>query len=128
MSSIRKVALALLASLGGACSTLPDSAAPQGGVVAASELDDSDVMGVQPYTLEVTSPGVDRPLTQPRHWRRNAGRLVRVSCRDGSTVTGRIAGSDDEAASLDVDGTERRVAFADVAKAKVQVEFNRKES
>ena len=91
-------------------------------------LDDSDVMGVQPYTLEVTSPGVDRPLTQPRHWRRNAGRLVRVSCRDGSTVTGRIAGSDDEAASLDVDGTERRVAFADVAKAKVQVEFNRKES
>ena len=87
-------------------------------------LDDSDVMGVQPYTLEVTSPGVDRPLTQPRHWRRNAGRLVRVSCHDGSTVTGRIAGSDDDAASLDVDGTERRLAFADVAKAKVQVEFN----
>ena len=91
-------------------------------------LDASDVMGVQPYTLEVTSPGVDRPLTQPRHWRRNAGRLVRVACRDGSTVTGRIAASDDEAVSLDVEGSGRRVAFADVAKAKVQVEFNRKES
>jgi ribosome maturation factor RimP len=90
-------------------------------------LDETDVMGVHPYTLEVTSPGVDRPLTHPRHWRRNAGRLVKVSCRDGSTVTGRITGSDDEAASLDVDGTERRVAFADVAKAKVQIEFNRRE-
>jgi ribosome maturation factor RimP len=90
-------------------------------------LDETDVMGVHPYTLEVTSPGVDRPLTHPRHWRRNAGRLVKVSCRDGSTVTGRITGSDDEAASLDVDGTERRVAFADVAKAKVQIELNRRE-
>ncbi|WP_414689847.1 ribosome maturation factor RimP [Nocardioides sp.] len=90
-------------------------------------LDESDVMGVQPYTLEVTSPGVDRPLTHPRHWRRNKGRLVKVKCRDGSTVTGRIAGNDDDAASLDVDGTERRVAFADVAKAKVQIELNRRE-
>ena len=90
-------------------------------------LDESDVMGLQPYTLEVTSPGVDRPLTHPRHWRRNAGRLVKVSSRDGSTVTGRITASDDEAVSLDVDGTERQVAFADVAKAKVQIEFNRRE-
>jgi ribosome maturation factor RimP len=90
-------------------------------------LDETDVMGVHPYTLEVTSPGVDRPLTHPRHWRRNAGRLVKVSCRDGSTVTGRITGSDDDAASLDVDGTDRKVAFADVAKAKVQIEFNRRE-
>jgi len=91
-------------------------------------LDESDVMGVQPYTLEVTSPGVDRPLTHPRHWRRNAGRLVKVTSRDGSTMTGRITGSDDSSASLDVDGTDRQVAFADVAKAKVQIEFNRKES
>ena len=90
-------------------------------------LDESDVMGLQPYTLEVTSPGVDRPLTHPRHWRRNAGRLVKVSSRDGSTVTGRITASDDEVVSLDVDGTERQVAFADVAKAKVQIEFNRRE-
>jgi ribosome maturation factor RimP len=92
-------------------------------------LDESDVMGEQPYTLEVTSPGVDRPLTQPRHWRRNAGRLVKVSLRDGRTVTGRITSSDDATASLDVEGAgTEQVALADVAKAKVQVEFNRKES
>ena len=47
-------------------------------------LDASDVMGEQPYTLEVTSPGIDRPLTLPRHWRRNAGRLVKVTTHDGA--------------------------------------------
>lgn len=91
-------------------------------------LDYSDVMGEQPYTLEVTSPGTDRPLTLPRHWRRNESRLVKVTLVDGETVTGRISGSDDERATLDVDGTTRDVAYADVAKAKIQIEFNRKES
>ncbi|HEX5986218.1 MAG TPA: ribosome maturation factor RimP [Nocardioides sp.] len=91
-------------------------------------LDESDVMGEQPYTLEVTSPGVDRPLTQPRHWRRNQGRLVKVSLHDGRTVTGRVVDSDDEHASLDVEGSgTEQVAYDDVAKAKVQVELNRKE-
>ena len=89
-------------------------------------LDDSDVMGEMPYTLEVTSRGVDRPLTLPRHWRRNEDRLVRATLADGEEVTGRILGSDDTAATLDVDGTRREVAYADVAKALVQVEFNRK--
>ena len=89
-------------------------------------LDDSDVMGEQPYTLEVTSPGIDRPLTLPRHWRRNLGRLVKVTTVDGRTVTGRIDGQDDEAVRLDVDGATRPLAYADVAKAHVQVEFNRK--
>ena len=72
-------------------------------------LDDSDVMGEQPYTLEVTSRGVDRPLTLPRHWRRNADRLVKVDARRrrrrspaGSST------SDDDAAALDVDGTQPR--------------------
>lgn len=88
-------------------------------------LDESDVMGAQPYTLEVTSPGVDRPLTQPRHWRRNTGRLVKVSSHDGRSLTGRISSSDEEAVSIDVDGTEHRVPYADVAKARVQVELNR---
>ena len=91
-------------------------------------LDDSDVMGEQPYTLEVTSPGIDRPLTLPRHWRRNEGRLVKVTLAGGETVTGRVVSADDQRATLDVDGTEREVAFADVGKAKVQIEFNRKES
>ena len=89
-------------------------------------LDASDVMGEQPYTLEVTSRGVDRPLTLPRHWRRNADRLVKVTTTDGQSVTGRIVGSDEGAATLDVDGSRRELPYADVAKALVQIEFNRK--
>jgi len=89
-------------------------------------LDDSDVMGEMPYTLEVTSRGVDRPLTLPRHWRRNEDRLVRATLADGSDLTGRIVASDDTAATLDVDGERREVAYTDVAKALVQIEFNRK--
>ena len=90
-------------------------------------LDETDVMGEHPYTLEVTSPGVDRPLTLPRHWRRNLGRLVKVTTVGGETVTGRIDGQDDEAVSLAVDGATRPIRYTDVAKAHVQVEFNRKE-
>lgn len=89
-------------------------------------LDASDVMGEQPYTLEVTSRGVDRPLTLPRHWRRNADRLVKVTLVEGGDVEGRILDSTDETVTLRVDGSEREVAFADIAKAKVQIEFNRK--
>jgi ribosome maturation factor RimP len=91
-------------------------------------LEASDVMGEQPYTLEVTSRGVDRPLTLPRHWRRNADRLVKVTLADGSSFTGRILGSDEERASLDVAGEPRDVAYADVDRALVQIEFNRKKS
>jgi len=90
-------------------------------------LEASDVMGEHPYTLEVTSRGVDRPLTLPRHWRRNADRLVKVTTTDGQTVTGRIVGSGDDAATVEVDGARREVPYADVAKALVQVEFNRKD-
>ena len=91
-------------------------------------LDASDAMGEQPYTLEVTSPGIDRPLTLPRHWRRNAGRLVKVRTQGGESVLGRITSSDDDAVRLDVDGSERELSLAQVAKAHVEVEFNRKES
>jgi ribosome maturation factor RimP len=83
-------------------------------------------MGEHPYTLEVTSPGIDRPLTHPRHWRRNLGRLVKVTTVDGATFTGRVESHDEEAATLSVDGVTRPVAYADVEKAHVQVEFNRK--
>ena len=88
-------------------------------------LDRSDVMGEQPYTLEVTSPGTDRPLTLPRHWRRNRGRLVEVKLGDGETVRGRITDNDESTARLDVDGSAREVALDDVARAKVQIEFSR---
>jgi ribosome maturation factor RimP len=88
-------------------------------------LDDSDVMGGGSYTLEVSSPGVDRPLTLPRHWRRNRDRLVKVTLANGDEVTGRIVDADESGAGLDVDGERLRVEFADVSKAKVQIEFKR---
>jgi ribosome maturation factor RimP len=91
----------------------------------STTLDASDVMGEQPYTLEVTSRGVDRPLTLPRHWRRNATRLVKITLVEGGEVEGRIGSSTDDAVTLDVDGTDREVAYEDIAKAKVQIEFNR---
>jgi ribosome maturation factor RimP len=89
-------------------------------------LDDSDLMGQTTYTLEVTSRGVDRPLTEPRHWRRNRDRLVKVSLQDGTQLTGRVTDSDDAGVTLDVDGAPRRVAYDAVGRALVQVEFNRK--
>lgn len=95
---------------------------------AVSEvLDDSDVMGEMPYTLEVTSRGVDRPLTHPRHWRRNVDRLVACTLADGESVTGRILASTDTSVTLEVDGASRDLGYADVAKALVQIEFNRKQ-
>jgi ribosome maturation factor RimP len=90
-------------------------------------LDVSDVMGEQPYTLEVTSPGVDRPLTLPRHWRRNEGRLVKVATQDGRSTVGRILDSTDEDVTLEVDGTKHHLELADIAQAHVQIEFNRKQ-
>ena len=90
-------------------------------------LDDSEVMGEQPYTLEVGSPGVDRPLTDPRHWRRNHDRLVDVRLTDGARLTGRIAASDDATATLLVDGEEQQVPLVDVERARIQIEFKRKD-
>jgi ribosome maturation factor RimP len=86
---------------------------------------DDDLMGEQAYTLEVTSRGVDRPLTLPRHWRRNKGRLVKVTLVEGGQVTGRIGASDDDGVTLSVEGSERRTAYPDIAKALVQIEFKR---
>ena len=91
------------------------------------ELDGEDLMGEQAYTLEVTSRGVDRPLTEPRHWRRNHDRLVRATLRDGTQLTGRVRESDESGVTLDVSGTARRLEFDAVLKALVQIEFNRKD-
>ena len=91
-------------------------------------LDETDVMGDKPYLLEVSSPGIDRPLTLPRHWRRNASRLVKLTTSANETVTGRITEAGDESVVLDVNGKTRSIAYADVTKARVQVEFNRKEA
>jgi ribosome maturation factor RimP len=89
-------------------------------------LDSSDVMGELAYVLEVGSPGVDRPLTEPRHWRRARGRLVRASLRDGREVTGRVLLVDQAGVTLDVSGKDRRLELVDVAQARVEVEFARR--
>ena len=91
----------------------------------SNAVDHSEVMDEAPYTLEVTSPGTDRPLTLPRHWRRNVGRLVAVTLADGSGITGRVMSADEHGAVLDVSGTQRDVAYAGVAKAVVQVELTK---
>ncbi|MGH3500494.1 MAG: ribosome maturation factor RimP [Nocardioidaceae bacterium] len=91
-------------------------------------LDDSDVLGDNPYTLEVTSPGTDRPLTQPRHWRRNIDRLVKVTTQAGETVTGRIIEADDEHATIAIEGSKRDIAYREVVKARIEIEFNRPRS
>src|SRR5581483_9549542 len=93
--------------------------------VVSTALDADDVMGDSPYVLEVTSPGVDRPLTMPRHWRRNAGRLVEATVRDEGTLRGRIVSADDDAATLDIDGTSRTLPYDVLGPGKVQVEFDR---
>src|SRR5690625_1934769 len=93
----------------------------------STALDASDVMGKMPYVLEVTSPGAERSLTQPRHWRRSRGRMVKVHLTEGGPVTGRVVDSDEQGATLKVKGQPRTYAYADIAKAKVQVEFRRED-
>jgi len=92
-------------------------------------LEDAPFMGETPFTLEVTSPGVDRPLTLPRHWRKNVTRLVRITQTNGEVVTGRITSSDENAVTIAIEGKVSKevvVVFADVKKAIVEIEFNRK--
>jgi ribosome maturation factor RimP len=76
------------------------------------------------YELEVSSPGVDRPLTLPRHWRRNVGRLVKVTVADRSVV-GRVSAADETGVELAVDGQPHRLAYGDLGPGRVQIEFNR---
>jgi ribosome maturation factor RimP len=77
--------------------------------------------------LEVTSPGVDRPLTLPRHWRRATDRLVQVDIAGiGGDRTARVVTADDAGVQLDIDGTKHHVVWADLGRGRVQIEFNRK--
>jgi ribosome maturation factor RimP len=77
------------------------------------------------YVLEVSSPGVDRPLSEPRHWRRAAGRLVKVDV-EGKSITGRVGDVDDHGVTLEIDGGgDRTVPWTALGRGKVQVEFNR---
>ncbi|MEU8324894.1 ribosome maturation factor RimP [Nonomuraea sp. NPDC048881] len=91
----------------------------------STALDEDDVMGQAAYTLEVSSPGVDRPLTEPRHWRRAAKRLVKAEMRDGTVVEGRVLAADESGVDLDVAGSARRLDYQDLTRGRVQVEFRR---
>lgn len=91
-------------------------------------LDESDVMGEAAYTLEVSSAGLDRPLTTPAQFRRNVGRLLRAHLADDTTVTGRLTRSDADGITLTdptAPGTDRTLTWSEVTKAVVQVEFSR---
>ena len=106
----------------------------------SGRLDASGIMGEIPYTLEVSSPGIDRPLTEPRHWRRAVGRLVSVPLTasddngsSGSTpvgrpapmVTGRVLVAGDTGVALDVDGDRAEFDYVELGPGRVQVEFGR---
>jgi ribosome maturation factor RimP len=85
-------------------------------------LDQTDAFGEAAYVLEVTSPGVDRPLTEPRHWRRNIGRMVAT----GET-TGRISAADETGVTIDVDGQSETIGFSELGHGRVIVEFRHHE-
>lgn len=90
----------------------------------SAALDASPATGEAPYTLEVSSRGVTRPLTQARHFRRNIGRLVALMLPE-EKLTGRITGTDEAQVTLDVDGAAREIALGDIRKAVVQVELRK---
>jgi len=99
--------------------------------VISELLDQAAFMGETPFTLEVTSPGVDRPLTQPRHFTKNVDRLLKIIKLDGSEVTGRILSNTDKDVTLTVtvkkETIEQSVSLADIKRAVVEIEFNRKD-
>ena len=90
----------------------------------SSALDNQDDVLPGAYTLEVTSPGLDRPLTRPRHWRRARTRKVAVRTQDDKYLA-RVGDADDEGVELLVDGRLRRVGYAEIEHAVIEVEFKK---
>jgi ribosome maturation factor RimP len=114
-----------VADISRAVSAALDAAEEAGGDIVAGE-----------YQLEVSSPGVDRPLTLPRHWRRNVGRLVKVTVRGGAglpeqrtagdrQLTGRVVEADDERVVLETDTGRVAHPYPELGPGRVQVEFSR---
>jgi ribosome maturation factor RimP len=99
----------------------------------SAKLDAATEMGELPYTLEVSSPGVDRPLTQPRHWRRAIGRLVVAPLLGGDTqapegngaipAAGRVIAAGDTGVTLEQDGVSSEYGYAELGPGRIQVEF-----
>ena len=78
-------------------------------------------LGDSPFTLEVTTPGVDRPLTLPRHWKKNTGHLVRITQNSGETLSGRILEVDSQAVTLDTGS----LPLDSIKRAVIEVEFKK---
>ncbi|MFE5791270.1 ribosome maturation factor RimP [Streptomyces sp. NPDC056503] len=99
----------------------------------SAKLDETDAMGDGEYVLEVSSPGADRPLSEHRHYVRATGRLVKLRLTEGEDLVTRIVAVDEDGLDTEVPGvkgrkaTARRVEFAEIAKARVEIEFNRKD-
>jgi ribosome maturation factor RimP len=93
-------------------------------------LDDAEESGRElfpgEYQLEVSSPGVDRPLTKPQHWRRNVGRLIKVKVAE-KTLTGRLTAANEQGITLEVSGIAHRLGFSQLGPGRVQIEFSRLE-
>jgi ribosome maturation factor RimP len=88
-------------------------------------LEESNALGDVPYTLEVSSPGVDRLLTEPRHWRRAVGRLVKVKVTGVGAAEGRVVAADADGVTLDLADQKRRLGYGELGAGRVQTEFGR---
>ena len=90
-------------------------------------LDNYSQMGEMPFTLEVTTPGIDKPLVLPRHWKKNIGRLVKINPTQGEKYIARIQSFADNKVTLESKNESSVISLSDIAKAQIEVEFNRKE-
>jgi ribosome maturation factor RimP len=95
---------------------------------AAERLDSVDADAVN-YVLEVSSPGVDRPLTTEKHFRRARGRKVEIELADEQALSARLGAVADGVVDLVIRDRNswavRRVPLTDIRKAVVQVEFSK---
>ena len=87
----------------------------------ATQLEEFSAVGDSPFTLEVTSPGVDRPLTELRHWRKNIGRLVNIVTKEDKEISGRIQSVGSNGVTID----EIEYELTAIKRAQIQIEFNR---
>ena len=96
-----------------------------------SEILDETTLIDDAFTLEVTSPGVDRPLTERRHWEKNVTRIISMVMNDGTALTGRLTElrADDATFVENIKGRMKThiIVLADIKKANVEVEFSRKD-
>ena len=93
----------------------------------SSILDTYSQLGEMPFTLEVTTPGIDRPLTELRHWKKNIGRLVKITPNTGEKYVARIKEVLPREVVLELKNQESNVHFSDIARAQLEIVFNRKE-